>query len=537
MNKPDAGMRDVNHYANKLPKWRHAVRQFLIPIVRAETPYLACMQEKYRTPALDSYFAFTANLGTHTFFMIMLPILFWCGYTSIGRAMVNVLAAGVFWSGFVKDMLCLPRPLSPPLQRITMSGSAALEYGFPSTHSTNAISVAVCAIHGLRQSTTGENSTLYLVFQGLFCFYGLSIVVGRLYCGMHGFFDVVIGSILGALIGLFQIIFGDWFDLWITQDHYINPLIAVLIILVLVRIHPEPADDCPCFDDSVSFAGTVIGCQIGMWHYSQTSYSTDSPIPGTVPYDLQSVGWLYSFIRLVIGVLVIFAWRGTMKPTLLKILPPVFRVIESAELNLPRRFFLQASQYTSVPNLRKDDNVIPPASDLPRLFTTLRHPRKRAISVGPQSAADAYETLAYRQRKRRESMDSDRATSPGPKSRNTTDESHSSATSSNPNRPLKIDILAPQMADRLNEHEKAMGTGDISKIDIAVETPMGERINPLEEEEEREDREMFDRLERPRVRYDVEVVTKLIIYSGIGWLAVEGNPFFFELVGLGMRGS
>jgi hypothetical protein len=51
-----------------------------------ETPYLALLQETLRTPTLDSYFAFTANLGTHTFFMVMLPILFWCGYTNVGRA-------------------------------------------------------------------------------------------------------------------------------------------------------------------------------------------------------------------------------------------------------------------------------------------------------------------------------------------------------------------------------------------------------------------------------------------------------------------
>lgn len=43
------------------------------------------MQKLMRSPALDSYFSITANLGTHTFFMIVLPILFWCGYTSLGR--------------------------------------------------------------------------------------------------------------------------------------------------------------------------------------------------------------------------------------------------------------------------------------------------------------------------------------------------------------------------------------------------------------------------------------------------------------------
>lgn len=33
-------------------------------------------------------------------------------------------------------------------------------------------------------------------------------------------------------------------------------------------------------------------------------------------------------------------------------------------------------------------------------------------------------------------------------------------------------------------------------------------------EEERRDHEMFLALEKPRVRYDVEVVTKLVVYAG-----------------------
>ncbi len=33
-------------------------------------------------------------------------------------------------------------------------------------------------------------------------------------------------------------------------------------------------------------------------------------------------------------------------------------------------------------------------------------------------------------------------------------------------------------------------------------------------EDEKNDREMFRKLQKPRVRYDVEVVTKLIVYAG-----------------------
>lgn len=71
-------------------------------------------------------------------------------------------------------------------------------------------------------------------------------------------------------------------------------------------------------------------------------------------------------------------------------------------------------------------------------------------------------------------------------------------------------------------------------------------------QDEREEREMFSRLEKPRVRYDVEVITKLIVYtgksgippladltwlinvSGIAWIAVEGGPILFEILGLGL---
>ena len=73
-----------------LPKWRYLLRQNLLPLVRWETPYLAYFQSSIRTPALDSYFAITANLGTHTFFMIGLPILFWCGFIGFGKGYEHV---------------------------------------------------------------------------------------------------------------------------------------------------------------------------------------------------------------------------------------------------------------------------------------------------------------------------------------------------------------------------------------------------------------------------------------------------------------
>lgn len=224
-----------------------------------------------------------------------------------------------------------------------MSHSAALEYGFPSTHSTNAVSVVVYALFMLSSPDSTVNPKFQHVLHAVLCCYTISIILGRLYCGMHGFFDVVIGSALGAVLSVIQCLYGDLFDLFIHTGSWKAPAIVALVVLVLVRIHPEPADDCPCFDDSVAFAGVIIGIELGTWHFGRSGMAWNSLGPATVPFNLSALGWPRVIARIVIGVLTIFAWRGTMKPTLLRTLPPVFRIVESMGLSLPRKFFVQAS--------------------------------------------------------------------------------------------------------------------------------------------------------------------------------------------------
>ena len=410
-------------------------------------------------------------------------------------SLTSVLAFGVFWSGFIKDLLCLPRPLSPPLKRITMSGSAALEYGFPSTHSTNAVSVAMYALITLQhQPPSGFRSAMeYFSY-----FYAISIVFGRLYCGMHGLFDVVVGSALGALLTLVRTSYGDLIDYWLCEGTLKNPTIAVLVLLVLVRIHPEPADDCPCFDDSVAFAGVLMGVVMGSWHYAGSGLASSLPTPATVPFDYGKLGLVRACIRIFLGVFLIFAWRGVMKPALLAFLPPVFRVIEQYGLDLPRKFFMRASQYKTVPALRKDDNVIPSASSIPTLITSLRHPRRRAVSVGPQSEADAYETLAYREKRRRESFSSQGG----------------GQSSSLVHTRVAEDYEPPPLpnSQRTNRDGSIQySPAEASPIAVVVDDSGSTDFGG---DGASDHRELFANLEKPRVRYDVEVITKLIIYSG-----------------------
>ena len=450
-----------------------------------------------------------------------------------------------------------------------MSGSAALEYGFPSTHSANAVSVAVYAILKLRsESNTTFSPTTTLALEALAYFYALSIIIGRLYCGMHGFLDVIIGSFLGAAISFVEFYYAPLLEAWLLASPYLAPLTIALIIIILVRVHPEPADDCPCFDDSVAFAGVMIGLECGTWRFAR--YSPLAPIYNgpDASFDLAALGWPTAVLRLVMGVLVIFAWREMMKPALLRFLPHLYRVIEKLGLSLPRRFFVPASEYKDVPLHVRDDNVLPNVSDLPKLVRSIKG-RGRSVSVGPQSAADAYETLAYRERRRRESLGSDSgAGGLGLRGKGSFGALREKAEEEE-NGVEDVDVdgrgcgLASGMQSKRGA-ERMMGMGTV----LAVPATPGESNGAAvaadvdlflggEEEDELGEREVFSRLVKPRVRYDVEVVTKLVVYTGefpfriqttgtrclggvadwsytgIAWLTVDPILTAFEAIGLG----
>lgn len=89
----------------------------------------------------------------------------------------------------------------------------------------------------------------------------------------------------------------------------------------------------------------------------------------------------------------------------------------------------------------------------------------------------------------------------------------------------------------------ATGGGSSSAVLSPLNTPQARNLTPgsvdqsdylnskglSDSEQEKVD---FEGIEKPRVRYDVEVVTKLIIYAGIGLLAVEVDPILFSYIGL-----
>ena len=183
-------------------------------------------------------------------------------------------------------------------------------------------------------------------------------------------------------------------------------------------------------------------------------------------------------------------------------------------------------EYKKVPSHLKDDKVIPSVSDIPSFLSSIRHPNKnRAISVGPQSEADAYEAMAFREKRRKESTSSAKA-SGSIKRRQTTPGEDSVEYFDRAKSIIRLNgvpvtgLLPTPNPSRLDLYEDMMAAGPAICTPITPDDETGLRgelvrtASQDRRQDEKENREMFSRIEKPRVRYDVEVVTKLIVYAG-----------------------
>ncbi|KAI8349066.1 hypothetical protein B0O80DRAFT_390074 [Mortierella sp. GBAus27b] len=505
-----AGVAPDAYYDSQLSPLRAALRRFLLPYVRSETPILHSMQLKVRHPILDHYFVVTSFSGNHTFFMIALPVLFWFGFSEIARGFTLIAAMGVYWAGFFKDYLCLPRPLSPPIVRLSRSKSTCQEYGFPSSHSTNAISVALFLYCHLLTTDPASWSpyTRELAILGLIT-YAVSIVYGRLYCGMHSITDCVGGSLIGIAIWATQWTFRHTIEYYMVSPVWWVPPLVVATGIFMVSISPDPVDDCPCFDDCVAFIAVMMGLIPASIHFASTSYSSNYPVPATIPYSTD-LGFIKSALRLVIGVGTLFVWRLVAKKALYMILPPVYNLF-----SLPYRpHFIPASTYKTLSTY--PIGKVPSVIDLPSMAGS-------AEIVGLQSTMDVHEKFSQEA--------AAAATKAGLRSRRGQQDP-------DVHEEISIEEKSPLLQEHSSHHQR-----DASALSTAT-TQCGDEDDHAHYkegsgahsrfEDEAEALLRVERMHPPKSRFDVDIVSKLVVYAGIGALAVDGIPILFQLIGLGV---
>ncbi|KAK7046938.1 sphingosine-1-phosphate phosphatase [Favolaschia claudopus] len=510
-NDDNVGCRPMDVYDATLPAWRAAVRRVLVAQIRIESVLVAKMQDAIRTPFLDSYFVYSSALGTHTFFMTFLPMLFFFGYPELGRGLIVVLCLGIWFTSVVKDLFCAPRPFAPPVTRLTM-GTHHLEYGMPSTHSANAVSLALLFWAYIHELTFTESPSVsypaYVALTISLAVYATSIVFGRLYTGMHSVSDCIVGVLVGAFFWLAHTSFpgipfsltlplttpytfnvtllrgwgcGALLDEWVlrTPSSLRVPFTIIPLALLAVNQHPQPVDDCPCFEDAIALGSVVLGMFLGRWgavRWAGHVPGASIVMPGSgwafteegwtpIERDWSDVGiwWAAAIAKMVFGILVIFAWRLLAKAALHRALPPTFRFLATL-MRLPhRRFYTPATDYTAVPPVDALRRPIPSVIDLPSTAV--------GVEVGGIGSGAAPMTLS------------------------------------------NGDVNGKPRRRKAEAVEAARGGGAHVQESEGVDDVNGGEVK----------------------HYDAAVLTKVFVYAGIGLLACEVMPVLFEIFGWGVR--
>ncbi|CCH59370.1 hypothetical protein TBLA_0B05410 [Henningerozyma blattae CBS 6284] len=305
----DPGNHPSIHFKSKMSSFRFATRCYLKQFTDNQSQPLYAFQLANRNNFKDYFFAYSSLLGSHNFYLIFLPIPPWIGQYELIVDMVYILAYTIYISGFLKDFWCLPRPKSPPLHRITLSDYTAREYGAPSSHTANATGMSLLLFWYVNKNdylSLKFKVSLYLIT----LIYHFTLVIGRLYCGMHGMLDLISGTFIGIFVFQARLV-GKWLAQGLDKSKYFFlPIISLAWGFLILFKHVRPIDECPCFEDSVAFIGVIGGLEITDWVMKVSGFTLVDQMKHNT--DLKTV-----CLRLLIGVPCVIIWKAFISKPLI----------------------------------------------------------------------------------------------------------------------------------------------------------------------------------------------------------------------------
>jgi membrane-associated phospholipid phosphatase len=228
---------------------------------------------------------FLSFLGTEEFFILLLPILYWCVDSLLGIRVTIILMLSTSINGALKLAFHGPRPYwySPKVHGLAEETS----FGIPSNHAQNAI-----VVWGILAATLRK-------WWGWLVAILLTLLIGfsRLYLGVHFPQDVVLGWLVGGLILWLTLRFWDPVSAWAKKQSASRQVLAAFLVSLTVFLLPlipvlrlkatnwqPPADwasyatQAISLQDAATSAGILFGLLIGLvWIGRQGGFQTKGP--------------------------------------------------------------------------------------------------------------------------------------------------------------------------------------------------------------------------------------------------------------------
>jgi hypothetical protein len=247
-------------------------------------------------------------LGTEDFFMVVLPIIFWCVDTDLGIRVAFILMFSNGINDAFKMALHGPRPywLSSKVQGMAVETS----FGVPSNHTQSAMAIWGIMAAYLRKWWAWLIAILLVILIGL----------SRMYLGVHFPHDVLLGLLIGGLVLWLVLRFWDPVVVWAKKQNIGQQILAAFLaslVLFLIPLIPfvwlkvthwqAPQEWAAFATQTISLqgastsAGTLFGILAGLaWLASQGWFQTKGP-------------WWKLVLRYLLGVVGVLIIRYGLK--------------------------------------------------------------------------------------------------------------------------------------------------------------------------------------------------------------------------------
>lgn len=251
---------------------------------------------------------FFSFLGSEDFFMLVLPILYWCVDSPLGIRVAIILLLNTNLNAALKMAFHGPRPYwySPSVHALVTETS----FGFPSNHAQTAIVIWSLLASALRKWWGWLVAALLILLIGL----------SRIYLGVHFPHDTLLGWLIGGLMLWSTLRFWDPIIAWVKEHSTGWQILAAFLVSLVTILLPlipyiwlkvtnwQPPQSWAIYASQafslqgvMSSAGTIFGLLVGLaWLAQRGGFQ----IEGT---------WWRLVLRLLLGIAGVFAIRYGLK--------------------------------------------------------------------------------------------------------------------------------------------------------------------------------------------------------------------------------
>jgi undecaprenyl-diphosphatase len=199
------------------------------------------------SPALDLPFKAFTFLGDQPFFMLLLPLIYWCLNRRLGARLSILFLLSSYLNAVAKVLAGQPRPYQVDPRVLSLYKASG--GGFPSGHTQNAVVVwGYLASHFRRIGLWTLAGCLMLL-----------IPLSRVYLGVHFPTDLLGGYLLGVALLLLYLRLEPVVEAWLAQKGLGWQIFAAILVpLLLVLLFPGHGKQGIIID------ATLMGMGVGL---------------------------------------------------------------------------------------------------------------------------------------------------------------------------------------------------------------------------------------------------------------------------------